>query len=123
MFSGIGTDIIEIKRIKKSIERHGKHFLNKVFTLKEQKYCHRYKDPTPHFAARFAAKEAVVKALGVGFRNGITWLDIEIINNSNGQPIAYLSDRMSEQFRSPELLLSMSHCREYAIATAVKISS
>lgn len=120
---GLGTDIIEISRIRASIARHGQHFLDKVFTQHEQDYCLKHRDAGPHFAARFAAKEAVVKAFGTGFRDGISWLDIEIQNTPQGQPQAVLSPRLNEMLGSPQLLLSMSHCREYAIATAIWLST
>lgn len=116
---GIGTDIIEISRIARSIEQYRKHFLDRIFTPKEQAYCKRYRQPAPHFAARFAAKEAVVKALGTGFRGGIAWCDIEICNDSQGKPFVVLSAKLQAKFGNPTLLLSMSHCRSYATATAL----
>lgn len=123
MVRGIGTDIIEISRIRKSIERHSEHFLNSIFTRFEQEYCFRYKDSAPRFAGRFAGKEAIIKALGSGFSEGFTWLDIEIRNNSKGQPEVVLSPHMQELFNQPQILISISHCREYAMATAVLIES
>lgn len=119
MIKGLGNDIIAVSRIRASIGRHGKSFLDKVFTETEQAYCLRYKDAAPHFAGRFAAKEAIVKALGTGFRNGITWLDIEIMNDDAGKPCVSLSDTILLQFNEPNVLISISHCREYATAVAV----
>lgn len=116
---GIGTDIIEISRIERSIAQHKKHFLNRIFTPKEQAYCQRYRQSAPHFAARFAAKEAVVKALGTGFRGGISWQDIEICNDKQGKPTIVLSAKLQAMFDHPQFLLSMSHSRSHAIATAL----
>lgn len=116
---GLGNDIIEISRIQQVIARFGNKFLDKVFTEWEQNYCHRHRDSARHFAGRFAAKEAIVKALGTGFRAGITWLDIEIKNNNDGKPIVILSQRLQEESGHPQILLSISHCREYATAVAI----
>lgn len=119
MIHGIGTDIIEVKRIEESIERFGQRFLDRIFTHDEQAYCLHHKDAFRHFAGRFAAKEAVVKALGTGFRNGIGWLDIEIINDAHGKPDVQLSARLKEDFDSPKIHLSISHGRDYATAFAL----
>lgn len=119
MIHGIGTDIIEVKRIEGSIERFGKRFLDRIFSDGEQAYCLHYRDASRHFAGRFAAKEAIVKALGTGFRNGIGWLDIEIVNNGQGKPVAHLSLQLQEQFDTIRIHLSISHGRDYATAFAV----
>lgn len=116
---GIGNDIIEIERMRKSIERHGQHFLNRLFTQREQDYCYKYKDPVPHFAGRFAAKEAIVKALGTGFGAQIQWHEIEILNDTLGKPLVFLSEAAQKHFESPTLLLSISHSEEYATAVAL----
>ena len=118
---GIGTDIIEIDRIRKSIENHGYRLLARLFTTKEQDYCLKYKDPIPHFAGRFSAKEAIVKALGTGFGEHASWLDIEILNDSHGKPEVHLSSSINERLRNPRLLISISHCQEYVTATAIWI--
>lgn len=116
---GIGTDIIEIERIRLSIERHGQHFLNRLFTQKEQDYCYQFKDFAPHFAGRFAAKEAVAKALGTGFGADLSWQDIEVIPDERGQPQVRLSEKANQRFRCPHLLLSISHSSSQAIAFAI----
>lgn len=116
---GLGNDIIEINRIAKAISRHGKKFLDEIFTLREQEYCISYQLPERHFAGRFAAKEAVVKALGTGFVEGIHWQDIEIVNDHSGKPSVFLSDRINSRFNSPKILISISHCKEYATAVAL----
>ncbi|MBA3722162.1 MAG: holo-ACP synthase [Parachlamydiaceae bacterium] len=123
MIEGIGNDIIEIARIKANIERYRERFLNRIFTPREQHYCNKKKESAIHFAGRFAAKEAVVKALGTGFSQGITWLDVEIFNDDNGKPIVSVSSKLSELFDSPKLLISISHCREYATAFAIWVNN
>ncbi len=116
---GVGNDIIEIERLSKSIERHGLHFLNRLFTQKEQDYCYRYQDPAPHFAGRFAAKEAVVKALGTGFGAHVQWHEIEILNDELGKPVVHFSESINRRFNNPKILLSISHCNAYATAVAI----
>lgn len=116
---GLGTDILEIERMRKSIERHGLHFLNRLFTQREQDYCYKFKDPVPHFAGRFAAKEAIVKALGTGFGAHVGWHDIEVLNDDHGKPVVIISPQTSKNFGSPHLLVSISHCESYATATAI----
>lgn len=123
---GIGTDIIEIQRIAKAIDKYGQKFLDKLFSKKEQEYCNKYNDAAPRFAARFAAKEAIVKALGTGFGKSISFLDIEIINAPSGQPTVALSKLCSDNFNNPYFHLSIAHCHNYTTATAIsyqKISS
>lgn len=119
MIKGLGTDIIEIDRIRDSVARHGAHFIDKIFTQAEQDYCTRYNDPLPNYAGRFAAKEAVVKALGTGFGKDIACLDVEIINDRHGKPSVCLSSRCSAELGDPKILVSISHCRLYATATAI----
>jgi len=119
MIRGLGNDIIEVDRIKKNIERYGLRFLDRVFTLREQRYCTSRKEPALHFAGRFAAKEAVVKAFGSGFSDGISWLDIEILNDFKGKPHAVLSTTLLDTFEEPTILVTISHCHAYAIATAI----
>jgi holo-[acyl-carrier protein] synthase len=116
---GIGTDIIEVKRIEAAINRQGQRFLDHIFSSEEQAYCLRYRDAARHFAGRFAAKEAVAKALSTGFRYGIGWLDIEISNSETGQPYATLSLKLNELAGWPSLHLSISHCHDYATAFVV----
>lgn len=116
---GLGNDIIEIARMRSSIDRHGLHFLNRLFSQKEQDYCYRFQDPSPHFAGRFAAKEAIAKALGTGFGAHLAWHDIEVINNEQGKPVVHFSETIRIKFQNPQVLLSISHCNEYAMATAV----
>lgn len=116
---GIGNDIIEISRLRQSIERHGMHFLNRLFTQREQDFCYKFKDPVPHFAGRFAAKEAIAKALGTGFGAQVGWHDIEIINDELGKPLVYLSAAIHQKFNSPQMMVSISHSTDYATAIAI----
>lgn len=122
---GLGTDIIEIDRVRKSIERHGQHFLNRLFTQREQDYCYKYKDPVPHFAGRFAAKEAIVKALGTGFGSHVSWHDVEVLNDEHGKPLVKISPQVFEGLgvKASEVLVSISHCESYATAMAIWGSS
>jgi holo-[acyl-carrier protein] synthase len=116
----VGVDLIEIARVKRALARHGDRFLERVFTPAEVFYC---RGRPSELAARFAAKEAVSKALGVGMRmmarDGIDWKDAEIVGDVRGQPLVRLYGRAAE--RAAELSLtewavSLSHTREYAIA-------
>jgi holo-[acyl-carrier protein] synthase len=96
MVIGIGIDIIEIDRIRNSAEKYGDHFLNKIYTKKELDYCLSKKYKYQHLAARFAAKEAVYKALSTGWNEEVSWHDIEISNEPNGMPIVTLHERMKK---------------------------
>ncbi|MCC6417655.1 MAG: holo-ACP synthase [Gemmataceae bacterium] len=121
---GIGTDIVECLRIGRMIEQHGELFLTRVFTPLEVRYCQRRKHATEHFAGRWAAKEAVFKCLGTGWRRGMCWTDIEVRNDHDGKPRVYLrgtSRDQAEQIRIGQILLSISHCRAYATAHALAV--
>lgn len=120
---GIGNDIIEIERIRKSIETHGYRLISRLFTTQEQDYCLKYKDPVPHFAGRFSAKEAIVKALGTGFGEHAGWLDIEILPDKSGKPKAHFSKTLNTHFDNPQVLISISHCQLYATAMAIWVTS
>lgn len=119
MIQGLGTDIIEIDRIATSIDRHGKKFLDRLFTSQEQEYCKKFREPARHFAGRFAAKEAIVKALGTGFGEKIGWLDIEIVSHKSGKPMVSLSPQVLKEFNSPRVMVSISHSKDYANAVAI----
>ena len=120
MIKGIGIDIIEIDRIAKALARRGEHFTSRLFTPNERQ---KEATCTPsylaiYYAGRFAAKEAVVKALGTGFR-GIDWQDIEILNDELGKPTVHLSPHISERFGNPNLLITISHSKIHASAFCV----
>ncbi len=119
MILGIGNDIIEIERIRLIIDRYANRFLTRIFTLREQEYCLNHKEPARHFAGRFAAKEAVSKALGTGISSGLTWSDIEILNDEKGKPVLFMSSNLNVLLDHTQLLVSISHCRDYATAFAV----
>ena len=116
-----GTDIIEIKRIKENVEELGEKFLNRIYTPKEIEYCEsKKKQKYQHYAARFAAKEAIFKAISKELNNKfeIDWKDMEILNDEQGRPNVRIRGIKKEN-----LDISISHCKEYAIATVVMISS
>ena len=119
MIHGSGIDIIEVSRIRKALQRYGQRFLDRLFSSKEQNYCLRHQDASPHFAGRFAAKEAIVKALGTGFGSEVHWLDIEILNDALGKPVVHFSTRLRKPYLNANILLSISHCKEYATAMAI----
>ena len=121
---GIGTDIVECLRIRRMIERHGELFLTRVFTDRELRYCQRSKHATEHFAGRWAAKEAVLKALGTGWRRGLVWTDIEVRTEASGRPQVLLcgaAKDIAQAQRVGDVLLSLSHCRAYATAYALAV--
>jgi holo-[acyl-carrier protein] synthase len=118
---GVGTDIIEIERIRVAIVRHGDRFLDRLFTEIEKKYCLRYKDAAPHFAGRFSAKEAVLKAFGTGLNKEMSWKEIEILNDKQGKPEVQLSVRLQGLLSIDHVFLSISHCDTYATATAIVV--
>jgi holo-[acyl-carrier protein] synthase len=119
---GVGIDIVECLRIASMIERHGELFITRVYTDDEIEYCTARKAATQHYAGRWAAKEAVLKALGTGWRRGIGWRDIEIKNNAKGAPTVHLRggarDAM-ERAGISRMHVSISHCRSFAVAYVV----
>ncbi len=123
MIYGTGIDIIEIARIKRSLETYASHFEEKIFTQSEIDYCRSKADPSRHFAARFAVKEAVLKSLGTGMSQGLSWKNIEVINHSEpGKPSLLLNGKGKELFAKLQLKaihISISHEKAYAIAHAI----
>lgn len=123
---GIGTDIVECLRIAQMIERHGELFISRVYTDHEIEYCQTRKQSTQHFAGRWAAKEAVLKALGTGWRRGISWRDVEVRNEPSGKPVVGLrggAREVVEQLGIREMLVSISHCRSHAMAYALALGA
>jgi holo-[acyl-carrier protein] synthase len=121
---GLGTDIVECVRIRKMIEDHGELFLRRVYTDREIRYCQSRRQAAEHFAGRWAAKEAVLKALGTGWRRGISWRDIEIRNDPSGQPkIAVRGEakEIAKRMRLQNILITISHCRQFATAYALAV--
>ena len=121
---GIGTDIVNIQRMEKSIKKYN-NFKAKIFTKKEIKYCESKKNPSSFYAKRFAAKEAFSKALGTGIRNGINFRDIEISNNSAGKPSIILKGNLNNFFKKKiknkkyNIYLSLSDDKPWAQATVI----
>lgn len=117
-----GTDIIEINRIKESIEKLGENFCNKIYTKKEIEYCESKKNMKyQHYAARFAGKEAIFKAISKILQDkySITWTDVEILNDKNGRPkINFINNKLDE---IKDIDISLSHCKDYAIANVIAI--
>lgn len=123
---GIGTDIVETLRIAQMIERHGELFLTRVYTPHEIEYCTARKAATQHYAGRWAAKEAVLKALGTGWSRGISWQDIEVRNDLGGKPSIRLGGgarEHCERLRIADMLISISHCRSHAVAYAMAVGN
>ena len=118
-----GTDIIEINRIKESIENLGENFKNKIYTEKEIEYCESKRNAKyQHYAGRFAAKEAIFKAISelLDDKYEISWRDAEILNDNRGKPrVAFTSKKIQEKIENIDI--SISHCKEYATANVVII--
>ena len=122
---GIGYDIVEVPRIEAVISRWGAKFENRVFTPRELKYCKSKKNCNQRLACRFAAKEAVLKALGLGWRFGIGWTDIEVTNDGLGKPIITLKGRAEEascKLGVRKIFVSMTNTREYGAAQVILTS-
>jgi len=104
------------------IERHGELFINRVFTTQEIQYCQSRKQSTQHYAGRWAAKEAVLKALGTGWRKGISWRDVQVLNDQNGRPEIRLDGGardICQRLGIERMQISISHCRSHAVAYAI----
>lgn len=121
---GIGTDITECLRIARMIERHGELFIGRIYTPQEVKYCQSRKQATQHFTGRWAAKEAILKALGTGWRRGISWRDMEIFNEPDGKPVVRVRGgvkELVEQLGIQEIQVTISHCRTHATAFVIAL--
>jgi len=120
---GIGTDITECERIRRMLERHPESFTKRVFTVAENAYCSRGKrQSVEHYTGRWAAKEAILKALGTGWSGKITWHDVEILNEPGGKPCVNLTGAASEVAKNQgitEIQISISHCASHAVAFAI----
>ena len=126
MVRGIGIDLVAIARMRQVLERWQDRFLTRVFTADEIKYCRGHRDPAPHFAARFAAKEAGLKALGTGLRLGVSWRELEVRRERGGPPVLVLRGRSRELAhargaRTDRMLLALTHDGDYAIAQAMLV--
>lgn len=120
MIVGIGVDIVQVRRIAETLEKHGERFERRLFTEEEIAYCRsRAARSAEHFAARFAAKEAFSKALGTGLADGIRWRDIGVSREPSGRPIFTLTGLTAERCTGMTAHLSLSHTDETAMATVV----
>ncbi|MFH1416936.1 MAG: holo-ACP synthase [Planctomycetota bacterium] len=120
-----GIDLIECERIDAVLRKHPDRFLARILTPDERTYCERMKNPLPHIAGRFAAKEAVLKAIGTGWRGQIAWTDIEVLNDPAGQPHVSLSGQTEKVARGlgiTRILLSITHTKKNAAASAIGVS-
>ncbi len=121
MIFGIGTDIIEMDRIAKMVAR-GRPYLQTIFTPGEIEYCESKAKKSQHYAVRYAAKEAALKALGTGWRDGLAFSDIEVIDDARGQPQVSVHGKVKEMFEQNEIKrasISLSHSKDSAIAVIV----
>jgi len=121
---GIGTDIIECDRIGRMLSRHGERFTRHVYTEAEILYCAERKAAEQHFAGRWAAKEAVLKAFGTGWIAGIAWKDVEVLILASGKPTIRLhggAAKKGNELSIVEVLISISHCKSHATATAIAV--
>jgi len=120
-----GIDLVDCPRIEAMIERHGERFIERIFTAAEQAYAGANKNEIEKLAGRFAAKEAILKLVGTGWRGKIAWTDIEIINNSSGQPEVTLDGevkKIAETLGIKHISISITHTANFAIASAVALA-
>lgn len=116
---GIGIDLIEVARIRHAVERLGQRFIENVYTETERAFCEGRANRYLSLAARFAAKEAFLKALGTGYSQGISWRDVEVIDNERSRPTYRITGKAKEFLGARRVHLSISHVRDYATAIAV----
>lgn len=117
MIYGIGTDIIEVERIREAIQKYGSRFLNRIYTKVEQEYCESFNENKfLHYAARFAAKEAFSKAIGTGITQGFKFNEIGVVNQSNGKPNIVLYGGLFQKWGEYIIQVSLSHTHTNAIA-------
>ena len=122
MIIGTGVDVVEIPRLRKTMERLKDRFIFRIFTEAEQRFCNSHRDPVPHFAVRFAAKEALFKALGTGWAKGVTWLDAEVLRERPDAPVLELhgeAARLSADRGTRKVHVSLSHTDQWAVAVVI----
>jgi holo-[acyl-carrier protein] synthase len=120
-----GIDLVDFPRIEEMIERHGERFVNRVFTAAEQKYASAHRNSMEKYAGRFAAKEAILKLVGTGWRGKIAWTDVEVVNDPSGQPVVRLSGEVkeiAEKLGIRQISISITHTANFAIASAVALA-
>jgi len=119
---GIGIDVLEISRLRRSLAEHGTRFTSRVFTPAEREFCLSRSDPAPHFAARFAAKEALFKAIGTGWAKGVRWQDVEVRRDGARPPDLHLSGEAARRCRTlgvSAVHISLSHSENTAVAAVI----
>ena len=116
---GIGVDVVDVKRMKVVLDARGTSLIKKLFTESEIAYCMSKKNSHEHYAARFAAKEAVSKAMQTGWSGRFRWRDVEVINNPSGAPKAILHDFVAEQLAGCHVHISLSHTENTVVAFAI----
>jgi holo-[acyl-carrier protein] synthase len=122
MIIGIGTDLAEVPRIRESIARYGDRFLNRIYTPGERAYASSKANAAERFAARFAAKEAGMKAIGTGWNFGVTWKDFEVVNERSGRPTLLLrgvAAQIAERLGTQQVTISLTHTSELAFAVVI----
>ena len=122
MIVGTGIDIAEVPRIREAIERHGQRFLHRIFTEGEIQYCESKANRIERYAARFAAKEAGMKAIGTGWNHGVRWRDIEVARKPGGRPTLLLHGKAAEfaaRLGATNIALSLTHTAEQALAQVI----
>jgi holo-[acyl-carrier protein] synthase len=122
MIVGLGVDVIEIRRIRQALQHQGQRFIRRVFTSAEQEFCETRRDPAPHYAVRFAAKEALFKALGTGWAKGLSWQDVEVVRREENAPILVLSraaEKQSRELGTRSIHVSLSHSDDSALAVVI----
>ena len=122
MILGLGVDMEEITRVGEAIKRHGRGFLERIFTPEEIAYCERHRNAVERYAARFAAKEATMKALGTGWGRGVRWRDIEVTRPPGGRPVIVLygaARQHAERLGAQHISLSISHTGNFALAQVI----
>ena len=122
MIVGTGIDVAEVPRVAAAIERFGERFLRRIFTENEIRYCDSKANRMERYAARFAAKEAALKAIGTGWRHGVSWTDVEVRREPGGRPAIAFSGKAAElaaRLGVKRSALSLSHTKEHAIASVI----
>ena len=126
MVAGIGIDVVDIKRFEKAVQKHGERFLGRIFTQKELDHAGEKKSFYMHMAGKFAAKEAVKKALPDGARIGLSWTDIEILNDGDGKPYTVLhgeAKKLMEENDLAQVLVSISHTNDVAVSNGMAVKN
>lgn len=122
MIIGTGVDVVDIARIRGILEKLKDRFVSRVFTSAEQQFCDGHRDAAPHYAVRFAAKEALFKAIGTGWAKGVTWLDVEVLREHQEAPVLILhgeAQRLSQSMGVRKVHISLSHSDQWAVAMVI----